>query len=88
MSDRDPNLITSGLSQVVERNGIKVQVHIYRLESDRSWTLEVVNEAQTSTVWDDTFPTDDAAYAEFLRTVEDEGMETFLDTAKVIPFKR
>ena len=32
------------------------------------------------------FPTDEAAYAEFERTVAEEGMRTFLDNAKAIPF--
>jgi hypothetical protein len=34
------------------------------------------------------FPTDEDAYAEFERTVAEEGMRTFLDSGKVIPFPR
>ncbi|MFC0367123.1 hypothetical protein ACFFIQ_21440, partial [Sphingobium indicum] len=41
-----------------------------------------------STVWDDPFATDDAAWAAFRRTVEEEGMRAFLDQAVVIPFRR
>ena len=34
------------------------------------------------------FITDDAAWAAFRRTVEEEGMRAFLDQAVVIPFRR
>ncbi|EQB08238.1 hypothetical protein L286_02565 [Sphingobium sp. HDIP04] len=39
-------------------------------------------------MWDDPFATDDAAWAAFRRTVEEEGMRAFLDQAVVIPFRR
>lgn len=88
MADREPNIVTSSLSRQVSRDGVAVIVQICRLESEAKWTLEVVNAAGTSTVWDDLFPSDDAANEEFLRTVADEGMAAFLDSAKVVPFRR
>ena len=88
MADREPNIFTSSLSRQVSRDGVAVIVQICRLESESKWTLEVVNAAGTSTVWDDLFPSDDAANEEFLRTVADEGMAAFLDSAKVVPFRR
>ena len=89
MHEETPNLINSGLSGVVSRDGVTVDVQIYRLERDPvEWSLEVVNDAGTSIVWDDTFPTDKLAFEEFNRTVAEEGMKTFLETAKVIPFRR
>jgi hypothetical protein len=88
MEEREPNLVTSGLSQHVTRDGITVELCIYRLETEPGWTLEVVNSAGTSIVWDDVFPSDDAASEEFLRTVAEEGMASFLDSAKVVPFRR
>jgi hypothetical protein len=88
MSERDPNIVTSGLSGSVTRDGITVDVNIYRLEDQPGWTLEVVNAKGTSTVWDDLFNTDDDAYAAFLQAVSDEGMATFVDQATVIPFRR
>jgi hypothetical protein len=48
----------------------------------------VVNSAATSTVWDELFATDEDAYAEFERTVAEEGMQAFLDKGNVIPFRR
>jgi hypothetical protein len=88
MSERDPNIVNSGLSRKVARDGVTVDVSIIRLEHENEWSLEVVNSANTSIVWDELFPTDEAAYAEFERTVAEEGMHAFLDSAKMIPFRR
>ncbi len=88
MQQRDPNLVTSGLGREVTESGVTVNVHIYRLEHEQDWVLEVVNAAGTSIVWDDPFPSDDDAYAAFRQTVAEEGMSTFLDSGKVIPFRR
>jgi hypothetical protein len=88
MEEREPNLVTSGLSRHVTLGGITVQLCIYRLETETGWSLEVVNSAGTSIVWESLFPSDDAANEEFLRTVGEEGMTAFLDGAKVIPFRR
>ena len=44
MADRDPNIVTSGLSRTISKDGSKVEVLIYRLEHDPMWALEVVNE--------------------------------------------
>ncbi len=88
MTDRDPNLITSSLSREVSRDGVTVRIEIYRLEDRPGWSLEVVNDRGTSTVWDELFETDDAADAAFHEVVATEGMITFLDNATVIPFRR
>ena len=88
MQQRDPTIVTSGLGGKVTEGGVTVQVHIFRLEHEQGWVLEVVNAAGTSIVWDDPFPSDDDAYAAFRQTVDEEGMSTFLDSGKVIPFKR
>ena len=88
MPDRDPNIVTSGLSRAVTVDGVTVVVNIYRLEDDPQWALEVVNEVGTSTVWEAPFDTDEEAFAAFQLTVEEEGMEAFLDRTNVIPFPR
>jgi hypothetical protein len=77
--EEDPVVITSPLSRKVTKNGITVDVQIYRLEHETQWGLEVVNAANTSTCWEEPFPTDEAAYQEFCRTIETEGMLTFVD---------
>jgi uncharacterized protein len=88
VEERIPNIGTSGFSRHVTKDGITVELCIYRLEEESRWTLEVVNDTGTSIVWDDTFSSDDAANEEFLKTVAEEGMATFLDGAKIIRFPR
>ena len=88
MNQRDPNLVISGLSRAIAKDGIWVDVHIVRLEHEKLWSLEVVNVDGTSTVWDELFSSDEKAYAEFERTVSEEGMKPFLDHGNVIPFRR
>ena len=72
--DQEPKLIESERSGPFEKDGHVVHVHIIQLEGDKDWTLEVVDENGTSTVWDDKFRTDRIAWKEFLRTVDNEGM--------------
>lgn len=79
MTDSDPVIITSALSRKVSRDGVVVRVEIYRLEDDQLWTLAVINEQGTSTVWDDLFATDELAFEVFSRTVAAEGMATFVE---------
>ena len=88
MKERIPNLVHSRLSGIVSKDDITVEVFIYRLENESNWSLEVLNNAGTSIVWDDLFDSDEDAYAEFQRTVEEEGMRAFLDNQNVIPFRR
>ena len=88
MIERGPTIVQSGLSRTVKKDGVTVVVSIIRLEHETEWSLEVVNSASTSIVWDDLFASDDEAYAEFERTVADEGMRTFLDKENVNPFHR
>ena len=87
MIERDPKIVQSDLSRTVKQDGVTVEVSI-RLEHETEWSLEVVNSASTSIVWDDLFASDDEAFAEFERTVAEEGMRTFLDKENVIPFRR
>ena len=73
----DPKLIDSKHNGKFSRDGLTVEVCIYRLEHTK-WTLEIVDENGTSIVWDNEFDTDDAAHAEFLRSVETEGLDVIL----------
>jgi hypothetical protein len=88
IEQRDPNIVHSGLSGLVTKDGVTVEVSIIRLENEQDWTLEVVNSSGTSIVWDEQFSSDEDAHAEFQRAVAEEGMTIFLDQGKVIPFKR
>lgn len=74
-----PKIVTSPLTnRSFTRDGVTVEVHIYRLEHDEKWTLEVVDGENNSIVWDGEFDTDGDAHAEFIRTVETEGMDGIL----------
>jgi hypothetical protein len=77
----DPTLITSKHNGRFTRGGVTVEVRICRLENTK-WTLEVVDESGTSIVWDREFDTDDAAHAEFLLSVETEGLDGILRDPK------
>lgn len=84
----DPNLITSGLSRRVTVEGHELRIEIYKLEDDKSWTLEVVDEEGTSFVWDDLFASDQDAIDEALNLIETEGLSAFRDNDNVIPFPK
>lgn len=70
-------LIYSKHCQSVTRNGKTVRVEIYS-SGKNDWLLEVMDEDNNSTVWDDPFPTDDEAFQEFQRTLEEEGIESLI----------
>lgn len=88
MMDDSPEIIHSLFSRKVTQQGITVEVCIYSSEDDPRWILEVVNPTGTSIVWDDQFPSDIEANAEFERTLKEDGIHSFLDDAdNVVPFK-
>lgn len=73
-SDDDPVLIYSPLNQTLTRNGVTVEVHIYR-DSESDWILEVVDAAKNSHVWDDQFKTDQQAFDDAMRALDEEPLE-------------
>lgn len=76
--DKEPELETSSLSQTISSGGKAVRVEIYRLEGETSWVLEVVDEYNNSTVWDDVFETDSAALIEAKKTILAEGVGSLI----------
>jgi hypothetical protein len=85
---QDPNIVSSGRSQRTIIEGHEFRIEIYRLETDTTWTLEVVDEDGTSTVWDDQFDTDQAALDEVMSTINEEGLSAFRDSGNVIKFPK
>ena len=80
----EPEIENSPLSGPVTRDGITVSVEIYRIRnSTDGWSLEVVDADCTSTVWDETFPTDQDAYREFQRGLEIEGLPDLLEATPI-----
>jgi hypothetical protein len=45
------------------------------------WSLEIVASDGCSTVWDDLFASDEAALAEALSAIKDEGIPSFFEGA-------
>jgi len=73
----ESDLIYSEHCQTVTRNGKTVKVEIYS-SGKNDWILEVVDEENNSTVWDDPFHTDEDAFREFQRTLKEEGIEAMI----------
>lgn len=71
-------LVHSPLCRRLTVEGRHLDVQIYGDRPDQ-WILEAVTESGTSIVWDDPFPTDQAALDELLRTIEEEGAAAFED---------
>lgn len=88
MSEREPEVINSRLSRDFTWEGYRLRVEIYRLDDRPGWTLEVINEAGTSIVWDNQFATDRDADNAFRETLATEGLAAFLDDdeGNVTPF--
>jgi uncharacterized protein len=73
--NREEELIYSSLERTVTEGGKTIEIKIYRLPETR-WTLEVIDQYNTSTVWDDEFDTDQAALDEVLHTLREEGIDS------------
>ena len=71
------DLVYSKYCQSITRNGLTVNVEIYS-SGKNDWILEVVDEDNNSTVWDDQFETDDEAFQEFERTLKEEGIKSMI----------
>jgi uncharacterized protein len=69
--------VHSPVSQRLSRDGTTVEIQIYE-DGKAGWLLEVVDEFGNSTVWDDSFLTDQAALAQALNTIEREGITSVL----------
>ena len=67
----------SPLCQELTADGKTVKVEIYRSDTG-GWILEVVDEFNNSTVWDDEFDTDAAALDEAKATIRDEGIDSLI----------
>ena len=73
----DPVPKDSPLSQVVEKDGRSVHVAIYE-DGAGEWLLEVVDEFGNSSVWDQSFETEQDALDEALKTIREEGIESLI----------
>lgn len=75
--DDDQYPVHSPLEQPITRDGKTVQVEIYE-DGSGGWILEVVDEYWNSTVWQESFKSDQAALDEVFRTIEEEGIDSLI----------
>ena len=75
---QDPELEFSPLCQSLSSGGRTVQVQIYRFVGEDQWVLEVEDEFNNSTVWDDKFNSDAVALTEAKKTILAEGVGTLV----------
>jgi len=75
--DEDIELVMSPLCQNISSGGKTVRVEIYG-DGKGKWILEIVDEFNNSTVWDDTFETDQAALTEAKKTILAERVDSFI----------
>lgn len=66
----------SPLTRTFSANGHTVQIDIYR--GDHGWILEIVDQGNNSTLWEDEFETDAEALAEAEAALAEEGIEAFI----------
>lgn len=67
----------SPLCRKVESNGKSVDVQIYG-DGGGKWILEVVDESNNSTVWEDPFLTDQEALDELNDTIKTSGIDCLI----------
>ena len=77
-------IIDSTLAGPYERHGIRIEISIYRL-ADTDWSLEITWADGTSTVWEESFSDDQAAYDEAVRAISSDWIESFSHTAATAP---
>jgi hypothetical protein len=86
MIDDTPDTVHSGKSQQVVVDGLPFSIEIYRLVSDTTWTLEVVDSEGTSNVWDDQFRSHKDARNAAITAIESDGALAFMRGDNVIVF--
>ena len=77
--EEDPEIIVSKLSCTFLEGDLQVDVHIFRLE-DSAWSLEVIDEDNTSFVYNEEFETDEAAWQAFEDDVRELGLAKLIAT--------
>lgn len=77
-NESNPDL--SPLSQAYSDAGQTVQIEIYD-DGEGGWILEIVDKDNNSTLWEDSFDSDDEALAEALGALEEMGIDAFIGPA-------
>ena len=76
----DRKIEKSALSGSLTRDGITLQVQIYRFaDMNDAWTLEVLDPGTGHTLWDEAFADDAQAYEYFEDAFARRGIRSFTD---------
>ncbi|MBQ0759211.1 MAG: hypothetical protein KKF24_15020 [Gammaproteobacteria bacterium] len=67
----------SPLSRTIEQDGKTLRVEICA-DGDGAWVLEVFDEFNNSTVWEDAFESDEDALFEIEATIREEGIDCLI----------
>lgn len=67
----------SELSQTYREGDVSVHIDIYESD-DGGWLLEIVDDNDNSTVWEDVFETEQEALDEALEALREEGIAAFM----------
>ncbi|WP_417656870.1 hypothetical protein [Pseudidiomarina aestuarii] len=73
----DSDFEQSPLTQTYTQNDQTVQIDIYKSD-EHGWILEIVDQDNNSTLWEDHFESDQAALQEALDALNEEGIEAFI----------
>jgi hypothetical protein len=84
----EPNLVTSEKSERVVVDDYPFSIDIFRLETDKTWTLEVVDHKGTSHAWEEQFNSDTEARDAAIQALQTEGALAFMRGNNVIPFRQ
>ncbi|HEY8569286.1 hypothetical protein [Microbulbifer sp.] len=71
----------SPLSRAYSDGNHTVNIDIYE-DGDGGWLLEIVDEHNNTTVWEDAFETDEDALQEALDALKEEGVGAFIGPAE------
>ena len=69
----------SPLCREICEDDTKIQVDIYRGDDESGWILEVIDEENASTIWDEPFDTDQEALNAVLTVIKHDGIRSFLE---------
>lgn len=75
----DADIKMSILCRDITIDGKTVRIEIYE-DGEGGWLLEIVDEYFNSTVWSDSFDTEEEALQEALDTIEKEGIDSLIGT--------
>lgn len=74
----DIELTYSPLSCAISKDGCTVEINIFK-SADTNWFLEIIDQNNYSTCWEDQFGTDKLAFDEAMSAIDEEGILAFVE---------